>query len=620
MEISKSQQVSVCTMLVLLILYFIVVRNDLFYRANFLLFDWQSTMLAEHFVADEDIVVIAIDDHSLSQMSNIAGRWPWPRTVHGQLLESLAQFAPAAIVFDILFTEKDIYRPDADAYFNEVLAESKDVFLTTLEQDISQGGGVLITQLPKALGLIKTAQANEAAKAAFVLPDAIDEKFWQLGSINFTPNTDGIGRYYDVYRNIDGWQMLSLPAKLVYALNLPLPKANNVLLQWRGNKFTPYKTFSYSDVYQASVKQNNDFLQQFANKIVLIGATASGLFDARATPINQHLPGVYILATAIDNLKQASYLMPVSKVISLLLACLSIVLISTCFMVTKRYSKQVVYAFVLVVIVSSSLLLLSTFLLKQQYIIFIGEIISFILFTFITFSFIYGYLEYKHRQQALAMFSRFLDPTVVVQLLKDDGLSPEKLNIKQTLTVLFSDIRGFTQISENSDAQTLVNLLNEYFNQQVAIIFKHQGTLDKFIGDCIMAFWGAPIESDKHAIAAIDAALDMEQQLAIFKQGLPEHLQHFDVGIGIHTGECIVGMIGADLRLDYTVIGDAVNLASRIEGLTKNTARILVSEQTKELANHGFDFIYQGEHKVKGRQALVKLYQPIHKVDKIRKS
>jgi adenylate cyclase len=616
MTLSKSQQSPIIIILVLLLCYFIVTKTHLLQRVNYFVYDKQMVMLSEQLVSDEDIIVIAIDDYSLTQMSEIAGRWPWPRTVHGQLLSSLNRVTPAAVAFDILFTEKDRYRPDADTFFNEVLAESSNIFLTTLEQNISQGGGVLVKQLPPELGLIKTSQANDIAKAAFVLPNAIDRATWKLGSINFTPNIDGVGRYYDVYRNIDGWHMPSLPAKLIDALNLPLPTSEKILLQWQGDKFTPYKTVSYSDVYLAAVKQEKAFLQQFSNKIVLVGATASGLFDARATPINQHLPGVYILATAIDNLKNQHYLLPIHKAISLILAFVSILLISGSFILIKNYSKQIASAFILSVVISVILLLLSNLLLKQQQVFFIGEILSFILFTFIIFSFYYGYIEYKNRQQALAMFSRFLDPKVVTKLLKNDGLSPSKLNKKQTLTVLFSDIRDFTQIAEKSDAQTLVNLLNEYFNQQVQIIFKHHGTLDKFIGDCIMAFWGAPVSIENHAVSSIAAALSMEQQLVSFKQSLPEHLQHFDVGIGIHTGECIVGMIGAELRLDYTVIGDAVNLASRIEGLTKGSARILVSEQTKNLASHAFDFTYQGEHKVKGREALVKVYQPTNRIDK----
>ena len=319
---------------------------------------------------------------------------------------------------------------------------------------------------------------------------------------------------------------------------------------------------------------------------------------------------MYILATAIDNLKNQGYLKPLPRVTSQVVAVLSLVLLSSCFIFNKDYAQKVSLSFVLLVLFSFTLLLLNHALLKQQQVVFIGEILVFMLVSFICFSFVYGYVEYRHRKEALAMFSRFLDPTVVYKLLKDDALLPEQLNKKAILTVLFSDIRNFTHIAEQSDAQALLNLLNEYFNQQVDIIFSHKGTLDKFIGDCVMAFWGAPVASANHAVDAIYAALAMEYQLVRFKENLPTHLQDFDVGIGIHTGECIVGMIGAKRRLDYTVIGDAVNLASRIEGLTKYNTRILVSEQTKLMAEDVFDFIYQGEHKVKGREAPVKLYQP----------
>jgi len=614
MRINKSQQISVTTMLVLLVIYFIAIKNHLFQSVNFLLFDWQSTMLSEQLIADDDIIVIAIDDYSLIEMSDVAGRWPWPRSVHGQLLASLNNQLPATIAFDILFAEKDIYRPDADLYFNEVLAESSHVFLATLELNSKQGGGVLVNKLPKQLALIETAQANSNAKASFVFPMAINKNSWQLGSINFTASIDGVGRYYDVYRNIDGWHMPSLPSKIVNALHFPIPVKKSILLQWRGGSVQPYKTLSYAEVYLAIVNQNRQYLKQFTNKIVLIGVTSSGLFDARATPINPHLPGVYILATAIDNLKNQRYLTPVTKITAPLLVVLSIILLSCCFILVKNYAKQVFISFVLLVLLSLVLIFLSNVLLKQQQILFVGEILAFMLASFVSFSFVYGYVEYRYRQDALAMFSRFLDPTVVTHLLKDDGLSPDKLNKKEVLTVLFSDIRGFTQIAEKSDAQALVNLLNEYFNQQVDIVFKHKGTLDKFIGDCIMAFWGAPVVNDNHAVSAINAALAMEQQLILFKKKLPKHLQHFDVGIGIHTGECLVGMIGAKRRLDYTVIGDVVNLASRIEGITKHCTRILVSEQTMLMAEDVFDFIYQGEHKVKGREALVKLYQPQCKI------
>ena len=259
MRISNNHQLSAIIMLVLLSVYFIADEANVLQRVNFLLFDWQSSRLAEQFIVDQDIIIIAIDDNSLIEMNSIAGRWPWPRTVHGQLLASLSELSPAATAFDILFAEKDIYRPDADLYFNEVLAESPMVFLATLEQNISQGGGLFVNQLPIELGLIKTINAKEDAKASFVLPWAINKESWQLGSINFTSSVDGISRYYDSYRNINGWHMSSLPAKVVSALELPLPSQESILLQWRGNNIQSYKTISYVDVYLAAINQERFF-------------------------------------------------------------------------------------------------------------------------------------------------------------------------------------------------------------------------------------------------------------------------------------------------------------------------------------------------------------------------
>jgi len=613
MILAKAQVTSVFISIILILIYLGAQQSKLFQMADYAIFDRQSRYLAPQLKADSDIIVIAIDDHSLKKMNPIAGRWVWPRTVHAQVIEALKPLDISAIAFDILFAEQDIYRPDADSYFNEVLAQSKQVYFATLEQELVAGGGVLLEQFPQELGLIKTPLADNNAKGSFILPLAIDRRHWQLGSINFLAEPDGVGRYYDVYRDISGWQLLSLPARLVNSLALPLPKGQKILLQWRGSAQQPYATLSYVDVYQAVINNDITFLKLLSDKIVLIGATASGLFDARLTPLNDHLPGVYMLATAIDNLKNDTFLIAIDDVSQSLIGIIVIALTCACFIYINGFVRQVSYASLVMLTTSLLLTLISTSLLKQQYVLFIGSILLVMFISFLIFSFIYGYLEYRHRQQALAMFGRFLDPQVVYKLLEDDALSPEQLNKKQTITVLFSDIRGFTQLAEKSSAEAIVHLLNQYFNQQVAIIFKNHGTLDKFIGDCVMAFWGAPIQSEPSldAIAAINTALAMEEQLLLFRQTLPAELQGFDMGIGIHTGECIVGMIGADLRVDYTVIGDTVNLASRIEGLTKNNSRILVSEQTRQLAEHAFDFSYQGEHKVKGRQGNVKLYQPI---------
>ena len=208
----------------------------------------------------------------------------------------------------------------------------------------------------------------------------------------------------------------------------------------------------------------------------------------------------------------------------------------------------------------------------------------------------------------MELFGRFLDKNVVQQLI-DSGLTEtSQLAQERVITVLFSDIRGFTTLSEQHDAATIMRLLNQYFSAQVDVIFKHQGTLDKFIGDAIMAFWGAPLDDAKHAEHAIQAAMDMSEALDRFCR--EQKLTGFDIGIGIHTGPAVIGMLGAQQRMDYTAIGDTVNLASRLEGLTKGVARILVSEATRASCPEAFDFVSHGEYKVKGRSEAVKVFEP----------
>jgi adenylate cyclase len=215
--------------------------------------------------------------------------------------------------------------------------------------------------------------------------------------------------------------------------------------------------------------------------------------------------------------------------------------------------------------------------------------------------------EKKRRQHVVQMFNRFLDPHVVQQLTQQAEGQAIEASRSQEVTILFSDIRGFTSLSESKPPEEIVTLLNDYFNKQVEVIFEHGGTLDKFIGDAIMAFWGAPISSSQHAVQAVSAAMAMGEQLARFQKSLNHP---FEIGIGIHTGSAVVGFIGSQRRLDYTAIGDAVNLASRIEGETKGVAQILVSESTRQACGEAFDFIDHGEFHVKGRLQPVRLFEP----------
>jgi adenylate cyclase len=194
--------------------------------------------------------------------------------------------------------------------------------------------------------------------------------------------------------------------------------------------------------------------------------------------------------------------------------------------------------------------------------------------------------------------------------LTAEGLTPQALEAKSVeLTILFSDIRGFTTLSETRAPAEIMGLLNDYFSRQVAIIFEHHGTLDKFIGDAIMAFWGAPMADKNHALNAVKAAMAMSNALDDFKQ--KRGLADFDIGIGVHTGPAVVGMLGSDQRLEYTAIGDTINLGSRLEGLTKDKARILVSESTMRACGGAIEFRAMGSFQVKGRNEAVTVFEPL---------
>ena len=216
------------------------------------------------------------------------------------------------------------------------------------------------------------------------------------------------------------------------------------------------------------------------------------------------------------------------------------------------------------------------------------------------------------RRHVQDMFARFVDPRIASALSEPAQVAQAQVSASREVTVLFSDIRGFTSLSEHRRPEEIVALLNRYFEMQVEVIFRHQGTLDKFIGDAIMAFWGAPMAQPQHAVLAVQAALAMAEALERFASDLAREdpAVRFAIGIGVHTGPAVVGFLGTQRRLDYTAIGDTVNLASRIEGCTKGVATVLVSEATRAQCGEAFEFIDRGAFEVKGREQAVRLFEP----------
>ncbi len=565
-------------------------------------YDQQSKILSPQLIPSSNIIVIRIDDASIRRMTTYAGRWPWPRSTHAELIESLNEHNVKVIAFDILFSEPDRYRPDADSYFKEVLLESPHVMLAALVLDVFENhdeakAGKIDQQIEHELRLLS--------------PQFMIESPNQIGLINSHKDSDAVIRKHRLHTSLAGTRYASLPYRVSQFVKPQQHSINEIQLQWRGPLQAGYHSVSYADVYQAILDNEQTFLSQFNNKIVLIGATSAGLYDAVNTPVNSNLPGVYVLANAIDNLLSKHYYLSLPNYYLVVVSLLSVLVIAAIFTLCNSLLKQVIYSHIVIFSVMACAWFINLELMRNSTLFNLGHYYFVCLISLFIPSVVYSIYEYFNRVKAQSLFGRFVDPIVVNQLLSEETHVNRQSAKRCHCTLLFSDIRGFTQLSEHSDEIEILQLLNDYFVKQVAVVFEHKGTLDKFIGDCIMAFWGAPLTQEDHALRAVRAAISMEQELIKFKQTLAPKYANFDIGIGLHSGDVICGFVGTTSRVDYTVLGDAVNLASRIEGLTKQHDRILVSEQTRDLARAEFEFNFVGEFSVKGREQTVNLYTPI---------
>ena len=566
-------------------------------------------MHAATLAPDADIVLVDIDEKSLAEMENEAGRWPWPRVVYADLIEGLAAQKPLAIVFDMMFVERDRFRPQDDEEFGKSAARHANTYFAFLRlPEASDSKGIRIGDFAADFGLIRSKNADPEAKIALVPPLVLPrEAHGRAGLITFKDDADGVGRQYLLRESFAGWQIPSLPARVAFDLGFPVPDQDRMVLAWRGTAHG-FPRVSFSDLYEEfgrSAKKRP--AAEFADKIVIVGTAATGLQDLRVTPMHSLHPGAEILGTAIENLKNGRHMryLPVWWA-----AGLGIGLLALLYVAFQRGLE--VRAIGAALAVATALLLAAQWLLVGRLVLWPVLTPLAAAWTFYAAAALGEYLRVRReRQQAIAQFSRFTHPHVARQLVERGGIETGRRDV----TLLFSDIRGFTTLSETRSPEEVIALLNRYFSLQVDVVFRHGGSLDKFIGDCIMAMWGAPLDDPEHARHAVACALDMADTLQAFKRELGAEHTDFDVGIGLHSGPAVVGLMGSQTRrLEYTAIGDTVNLASRIEGLTKDARRrILVSRDTMEMCRDGFDFASAGSYKVKGRAQEVELFEPRRK-------
>jgi len=382
----------------------------------------------------------------------------------------------------------------------------------------------------------------------------------------------------------------------------------------RINFLGPERTFPYyslTDILNDRVPPGT-----FKDKIVIIGATAIGLGDIRYTPFSSsgEYPGLEIHATVIDNILKRNHISKPN--LSTIYDVLTIIVLGLLTgLIVPRLSavKSILAAaglFILYILVSRWLFTDFGLWVNMVY-----PLLTVVLvYTSLT---VYRYLtEQRERKKIRGAFSYYVSSSVVNEMLKD----PSKLKLggdKKELSVLFSDIRGFTTISEGMTPEELVHILNEYLTVMTDVVFKYDGTLDKYIGDALMAIYGAPLDQTDHARRACDSALDMMDGLkALNEKWMQEGKKPLDIGIGINTGMMMVGNMGSDQRFDYTVMGDAVNLGSRLEGANKAyKTHILISDSTYQQVKDHFICMELDSVRVKGKKLPVRIFELISRKD-----
>ena len=600
-------------------------------------------------LADKDIVLVALDQGSLDYVSRtLHMQYPWPRGLYGELVRFIRRGDPKAIVFDMLFIGPDINRDemsgdDSDKMFSDSISKSDDLVLgVSLRMAGSSSADGMSAELMKK---IKCSGYENMDLNTYTQVDPLAqplvESSARFGFVNALVDPDGIVRRVQLLARLaPGKEVvpgLTLAAyDMIHGRHLnnhrdcpELPpevkkKVNNSGSAWinfhgpggpgQGGAGLTYTYFPMANLLRSEVQiQMNEKPGLdpgiFHDKWVIIGSTSTALFDQKATAFSTdgNFPGMEIHAAVLDNLLHGDFLWQAPRWTVWLL----VLVVSLIVAIFGRFIGRVHWNIVVVAVLSVAFFLLSGLLFVSK-----GMILdpitlqSSLLTSFLAVTFVNLSQERRGRKRIKKLFQHYLDPRVIHGLLQQ----PDNIKLggeRRVCTVFFSDIAGFTSFAEGMDPQELVELMNQFLSEMTDAIIKNGGFVDKYIGDAVMAVFGAPVDMPHHAEAACRAALECHRRIRLLseefrKQGRPG----INIRIGLNTGEMIVGNMGSMQRMNYTVMGDAVNLASRLEGACKQFGtNSLVGPRTarqvgKAMVLRRIDLI-----RVKGKQEPVWIFE-----------
>lgn len=598
--------------------------------------DWKVKNSAEYSVPDKNIRIIEVDQYSLEEQAALGFTWPWPRSRYVNIIKFLELAQAKGLAFDVLFTEASSYGAKDDDVFTAALQSRLPVLniatLTNSKRDFDES---LFEVFAYDLHLHneKTAYTHLYTKfqnvpgvkhdyESVVLPiDKILDKGTFYGNVGVEPDSDGVMRHYTIGGEVRGIPVLNSPFAfydLVEGNASKFLKLENffdnlgrfaVKFHSADGGYRPVSASALIQSYEQITKGERPLVDpsEFKDAWVYFGLTAPGLYDLKPTALNKKGKGVEYLANVLDNILHQDFILKSKLWQNVLMALLLSMLISFIVFRDLEISNQVFLV----------LLVFGIFIFSQYYSAVLGYWISFSLpflaglLSLILALTMQFFLEGRQHRFIRNAFRHYVSPSLIEEIVKN----PETLSLggeKKLLTIFFSDIEGFTSISEKLDAGKLVSLMNSFLSEMTGIVQTNFGTVDKYIGDAIMAFWNAPLEVSDHAYHAVKTGMQCQTRL---KELESYYFNEFGVQVkmrvGINTAQVNVGNFGSRERFSYTVLGDGVNLASRLEGVNKFfSTNMLITSATNSLLNGRLKTRKVGDIRVVGKSEAIEIFEP----------
>jgi len=626
-------------------------------------YDWRIKQTADPAAVSSDILLVEINDASIRAVAEIGGRWPWPRVVLSSVIDFLNRAGPRVIAVDLTISEPDLQQgiPYGGDKWSGAQSDA------ALVESVSNARAVVMLADAVYLGVVggkEPPKAHEWPSLPYRLGPAIEERpiltpplpdlataATALGHNLLSHDTDGPARRIAPFIRVGDRYVPSLgvaaaliaggftpdqvvlDGRTIRVRDRAIPLVADRVPDWNDTKSTheqltmlinykaptivngarPYKSYEIRDLLISESQITEGMAPElnpavFKDKIVFIGLTTSGLIDVFTTPFGEGImPGIQLHAATADSILSNRFIRPApdrTRIWTAIGFAVLVALMAT----TLPYIAAATGALLVV----SGWTWFSLYLFRDGLWLNMAEpLLACVVALFAGTAYQY-FVEGTEKRVVKKLFGRYVSKDVYQQLISNPDLA-ELGGKRREMSVLFSDIRGFTSVTEKGNPEELVAQLNEYFSRMVAVVFRHHGTVDKFVGDMVMALFGAPLDDAEHGQHAVGAAIEMVTELAeLNRKWAGEGRPQLDIGVGVNSGDMIAGNIGSSSIMSYTVIGDNVNLGSRLESLNKDyRTRIIISDATRSLLHGNYEIRPLGDVVVKGKTRPVAIFEVV---------